>query len=302
MESASIGRSDLEGSRLVYGCMRLTGDGSSAGREQGKRAIHAAADSGYTVFDHADVYGHGDCESLFGEVLRESPGLREQILIQTKCGVRFPEDSLPMRYNLSGDFIQRSVEGSLKRLSVEQVDLYLLHRPDYLMAADDIASAFEGLQSDGKVRHFGVSNFSPSQIEMLQAALDSPLLVNQVEINLHNIDCLADGTLDQCQRLEITPQAWSPLAGYAFPAQDNRFSPEQAERIRAEVESQAESYCVEPWLIPLAWLLRHPAMITPIVGSTRPERIVASVASLDVDYQRADWYRLLEARNGSRVP
>lgn len=302
MEIASIGRSDLAGSRLVYGCMRLTGDGSSAAREQGKRAIHAAIDSGYTVFDHADIYGHGDCESLFGEMLRESPALRDALILQTKCGVRFAEDSLPKRYNVSGEFIQRSVEGSLKRLAAERLDLYLLHRPDYLMTVDEIARTFERLLAEGKVGHFGVSNFSPSQFELLQSALDRPLLVNQVEINLHNIDSLTDGTLDQCQRLGVTPQAWSPLAGYAVAAKVNRFSTEQSERVREEVESQAAAYGVEPWLISLAWLLRHPARITPIVGSTQPRRIEASVASLDIDYQRADWYRLLEARNGVAVP
>ena len=302
METHPIGKSDLSGSRLLYGCMRLVGDGSAEARAAGKRAIHAAVDAGYSVFDHADIYGHGECESLFGEVLKESPALREKMILQTKCGVRFAEDSLPKRYNLSGDFIERSVDGSLKRLAVEQIDVFLLHRPDYLFDAEDVAPAFERLLAAGKVRHFGVSNFSPFQFELLQSVLDAPLVTNQVEINLHTIERFTDGTLDQCQRLGVTPQAWSPLAGYVFPAWGNRFTDEQAARVRVAVEDQAERFGVEPWLIPIAWLLRHPARITPILGSKNAGRIATSVSALDVDYSRSDWYELLEARNGTPVP
>lgn len=297
-----IGRSELAGSRLVYGCMRLTGDGSSDARKQGKRAVHAAIDAGYTVFDHADIYGHGDSERLFGELLAESPGLRDRLLLQTKCGVRFAEDSLPGRYNLSGDHIERSVDASLERLGIEQIDVFLLHRPDYLMDAGDIARALERLRASGKIRQFGVSNFSPSQVELIQSALGKAPIVNQVEINLHTTNCLTDGTLDQCQRLGITPQAWSPLAGFVFPAWHNQFTPEQAERVRSAVENQAERHGVEAWLIPIAWLLRHPAKVSPVIGSTNENRIALAPTAMNIDYSRADWYRLLEARNGAPVP
>jgi predicted oxidoreductase len=264
--------------------------------------VHAAVDANYTLFDHADIYGGGTCETLFGEVLRESPGLRERILIQSKCGIHVPDGDAPQYYDLSPDHILTSVEGSLSRLGIEQLDLFLLHRPDYLMSADEVAGTFETLRSSGKVARFGVSNFSTSQFDLLQSALPDPLLVNQVEINLHNIDALNNGVLDQCQRLSITPQAWCPIAGVAYPAWGNTFTDEDTVRIRAELEIQSEKYNTEDWLIAVAWLLKHPAGISPIIGSTTPDRIRAAVTALDIDYSQEDWYRLLEARNGVSVP
>lgn len=282
-------------SRLAYGCMRIEGDA-------GKRAVRAAVEAGYTLFDHADIYGDGTCETLFGEVLRESPGLRQKVLIQSKCAVRFADDSSPARYDSSREYIISSVNGSLARLGIEQLDLFLLHRPDYLMQADEVAGAVADLKSSGKIAHFGVSNFSVSQIELLQSASDEPVVVNQVEINVHNVDALKNGVLDQCQRLGITPQAWCPVAGVAYPAWGNTFSDEDTARIRAELAIQSEKYNTEDWLIALAWLLRHPAGISPLVGSTTPERITSAMTALNIDYGREDWYRLLEARNGQSVP
>ena len=285
--------SPVQPSRLAYGCMRIAED-----REKGKRAVRAAIDAGYTLFDHADIYGDGHCETLFGEVLRESPGIRDDILIQGKCGVRWN----PSRYDLSRDYIVASVEDSLARLGIENLDLLLLHRPDYLMNATEVADAFESLQASGKVAHFGVSNFSTSQFDLLQSAVAEPLLINQVEINIHNTEALHNGVLDQCQRLQITPQAWCPVAGVAYPAWGNTFSEDDAVRIRAELERQSEKYSEDATIVVLAWLLRHPAKISPIIGSTTPERIVAANTALDIDYRREDWYRLLEARNGKSVP
>lgn len=293
MQTLPIGASGLETARLAYGCMRIAAD-----REQGKRAIHAAVDAGYTLFDHADIYGGGACETLFGEVLRESPGLRGQVLVQGKCGVRWE----PSRYDNSHAHIVRSTEGSLQRLGIEQLDLLLVHRPDLLMDAEEVAGAFASLKASGKVAHFGVSNFSVSQLDLLQSAVAEPLLVNQVEINLHRIDALHDGVLDQCQRRHILPQAWCPLAAVAYPAWGNTLSDDDEARLRTELDRQAACYECEDWIVALAWLLRHPAGIQPIVGSTTPERIVAAVGALDIDYSREDWYRLLEARNGQAVP
>ena len=277
--------------------MRIAGD---PGR--GKRAIHAAIDAGYTVFDHADLYGGGACESLFGDVLRESPGLRDRLLIQSKCGIRTADEQGPQRYDFSRDHILASVDGSLARLGIERLDLLLLHRPDYLMDAGEVAGAFARLKDSGKVAQFGVSNFSTSQFDLLQSAVPEPLRVNQVEINLHNIESLENGVLDQCQRLGVTPQAWCPLAFVAYPAWGNTFSADDETRILNELGAQAGRYGVERWLIALAWLLRHPSGISPIIGSTTPDRIRAAVTALDIDYRREDWYRLLEARNGRSVP
>jgi predicted oxidoreductase len=305
METITLGKSQLESSRLVYGCMRIAGDGSREAEEKGKRAIRAALDAGYTQFDHADVYGGGRCEELFGEVLRESPGLRNKIVVTTKCGIRMagdPSDTSPARYDFSARHITSSVEGSLRRLGVERIDLLLLHRPDYLFRVDEVAVTFEALRASGSVLYFGVSNFLPAQVKLLRSALVDPLLVNQVEINLHNINALTDGTLDQCQRLNITPQAWCPIAGVAYPAWGNTFDKKDERRIRKELDRQCEIYDVEDWIIALAWLLKHPAGISPIIGSTTPARIEAAKQALDLGYSREDWYRLLEARNGAPVP
>ncbi len=285
--------------------MRIAGNGGRDDRNIGKQAILAAIEAGYTLFDHADIYSGGTCEELFGEVLRESPQLREEILIASKCGIRFagdPNGSAPARYDFSQHHIIHSVEGSLSRLGIEQLDLLMLHRPDYLMRADEVAEAFASLKASDKVAHFGVSNFSASQFDLLQSVLPDPLLVNQVEINIHNVDALSNGVLDQCQLKGVTPQAWCPIAGIAYPAWGNTFSAEDEARIRAEVDRQSEKYGAEDWIIALAWLLKHPAMISPIVGSTKPSRIAAATSALDVSYSREDWYRLLEARNGRPVP
>lgn len=305
VESISLGQSSLTVSRLVYGCMRICGDGSSGDLEKGRRAIRAALDAGYTQFDHADIYAGGTSEALFGELLRERPSIRDDIVLIDKCGIRpagSPDVNSPQRYDFSKLHITASVNGSLERLGTEKLDLLLLHRPDYLMRPDEVADAFADLKQSGKVDYFGVSNFSPSQVELLQSAIDTPLLVNQVELNLHNIERLHDGTLDQCLRLKMTPQAWCPVAGIAYTAWGNTFGASDEARLRTEVSRQAQQYDCSETQLALAWILAHPATIAPVVGSTTPSRIAESVAALDVRYSREDWYRLLEARNGAPVP
>jgi len=302
MQKIALNSSNITSSRLIYGCMRISGENTPADREKGKLAIRAALEAGYNHFDHADIYGGGHCESLFGELLtelkQETPTIREQLIITSKAGIRFE----PQRYDFSSDYLTTSVESSLKRLNVEYLDMFLLHRPDYLFNAAQVAETFQQLKASGKVKNFGVSNFSPSQVTLLQSALDEPLLVNQVEINIHNISSFTDGSLDQCQQLGITPIAWCPLGGVAYPAWGNTFSTADEQRIEAELARQADKYNCLPWQLILAWLLKHPANISPIIGSTTPERIVAAKQALDIDYEHADWYRLLEARNGYAQP
>ena len=303
MQSVELGKSGIESSRLIYGCMRMLGDGSADDIARGKAAALAAFDAGYTHFDHADIYSDGQSEQAFGELLREHPGLRRKMLITTKCGIRFADGSgAPKRYDFSGSHIVGSVEGSLERLGIEQIDILLLHRPDYLMDPHEVAEAFSELRASGKVANFGVSNFAPSALSLLQSALDVDLLVNQVEINLHHIEPIEDGTLHYCMENVIAVQAWSPLAGIVNPAWGNTFTPEQEQRIGAEVGRQADDYGVDPSLIALAWVLRHPAEVSPVIGSTSPERIRSAVSALHIPYRREDWYRLLEARNGAEVP
>ncbi len=298
MDTAPIGNSDLHASRLVYGCMRI----AERSRRRGFAAIRAALDAGYTHFDHADIYGGGASETLFGQFLADNPGERERLVITSKCGIRLegdPKERHPKRYDFSAAHIRRSVHGSLRRLNVEHLDLLLLHRPDFLMRADEVAEVFGSLKDAGKVGHFGVSNFSPSQVELLQSRLDDPLRVNQVEINLRNPSALTNGTLDQCQQLGITPQAWSPLAGVVHAA--DALDRDAAARLRSEIRRQSRQYDSAGWIVALAWLLRHPANISPIIGSTSSERISTAKTALELDYRRTDWYRLLEARLGAPV-
>ena len=304
MKTIAIGNSELVSSRLVYGCMRISGDHSPADRDKGKQAIRAAIEAGYTHFDHADIYGDGACETLFAEVLSEMPRLRDKLLITGKCGIRLadqPRPGDPKRYDFSRQYIIDSVDGILCRLGIDSLDLFLLHRPDFLFDAENVAGTFQILQDSGKVRHFGVSNFRPSQVSLLQKFCPMPLLTNQVEINIDNMTAFDDGTLDQCQERSISPMAWCPLGGVAYPAWGNTLSAEQTARVTAELERQANTYRSEPWIVILAWLLKHPAGILPIIGSTRPSRIRAALQSLKLDYTAEDWYRLLEARNGHEV-
>ena len=289
------------GARLVYGCMRLADNGDG----HGFAALEAALSAGYRQFDHADIYARGEAEALFGRFLAANPDLRQDLVIISKCGIRIagkPEPTSPKRYDFSADHIRHSVESSLERLNTDYLDVLLLHRPDYLMDADLVAATFGQLLNDGLVRRFGVSNFSVSQVDLLQSRLDVPLCANQLEINLRNIDALADGTLDLCQARNMTPQAWSPLAGVAHAGWGDALSDEAAERLRRELDRQAKLYVCSDWQLVLAWLLLHPSGIAPVLGSTNAQRIAAAADALVIDYQRDDWYRLLEARTGQPVP
>ncbi len=285
--------------------MRITGDNSVDARRRGKVAVNTAYEAGYNHFDHADIYGGGSCEELFAEAMSDYGIDRGDILITSKCGIRFqgaPQESSPTRYDFSKKYILESVEGSLRRLKTDYLDLLLLHRPDFLFDAEETAEAFQELVDAGKVRNCGVSNFKPSQFSLLQSRCSMPLQVNQIEVNIHNVDAFQDGTLDQCQELGVTPMAWCPIGGVAYPAWGNTFTPDDDARIKAELDIQTAKYGVENWVLMLAWIMRHPSKILPIVGSTTPERILAAKASLDIEYDREDWYRLFEARNGVAVP
>jgi predicted oxidoreductase len=228
MNTFLLGTSSLVSSRLAYGCWRIGGDGAS--EADGRKAIIAAYEAGYTLFDHADIYGRGAGETIFGRVLKKVAGMRPRIIVATKCGIRFAGDPTPeaaFRYDFSAQHILRACDASLKRLGVERIDLYQLHRPDYLMDPAEVAGAFDTLRRAGKVREFGVSNFRPSQVALLQKACPMRLIVNQLEISLANRTCLDDGTLDQCLAEKMTPLAWSPLAGGLLADGAHRLLPSQ---------------------------------------------------------------------------
>jgi predicted oxidoreductase len=300
METVKIGGL-LPSSRLIYGCMRLAGDGSAAAEKRAEAALEAALEAGFTHFDHADIYADGVSEKIFGRFLKKRPGLREKILITGKAGIILPAEGRVGHYDFSRDYLIGAVEASLRRLNCDYLDLFLPHRPDFLMNADDLAGIFAELHESGKVRHFGVSNFSVSQLELLRSRCSQPLLVNQIEVNLHNLSALENGQLDQCQRLKVTPLAWCPLAGVAYPGWGESPGAETAARLEAELERQAVSYGVDRCLIALAFLLKQPSGIVPLIGSLSPERIALAPQALKIDYEREDWYRLLEARRGRPV-
>jgi predicted oxidoreductase len=310
MKTVPLGTSSLSASRLAYGCWRIAdSSGAPAASAPGRAAVLAAVEAGYTLFDHADIYSDGEAEKLFGLVLKEVAGLRERVLIATKCGIRKPGEPKPQspyRYDFSREHILRSCEGSLRRLGIETIDLYRLHRPDYLMDPGDVASAFSQLKRSGKVREFGVSNFRPSQRTALQSACPMRLIVNQVEISLANLACLEDGTLDHCLAGPITPMAWSPLAGGKLADGPRRILPAQesyqTRAIVAALDTFAQARGTSRTVLALAWLLRHPARILPLVGSTNPSRIREAAQADALDLSRDEWYLLLDAARGQRLP
>lgn len=301
MKTQPIGRSHLVSTRLAYGCWRLAGSegGPSLEAADGRYAVETAFDAGYRVFDNADIYGRGECERIFGQALRGMSGAREQIVLATKCGICPPWDGAQQCYDSSTHHIISSVEGSLTRMGVEQIDLLMIHRPDYLGAPAEIAAAFTKLRDQGKVQWFGVSNFKPSQLTALQSACDFPLVVNQVEVSLSALFTLDDGTLDQCLAHQITPMAWSPLAkGALLGAPRN----EKEADLHARLDVLAARHRVGRAEVALAWLLRHPSGMMPIVGSVNPDRIHQSVHADAIELTRDEWYSLLIAARGERLP
>jgi predicted oxidoreductase len=275
----------------------------------GRAAVIAAYEAGYTLFDHADIYCDGEAEKIFGVALKEISGMRERVVIASKCGIRKPNEpqpGAPYRYDFSGDYLIRCCEQSLQRLGVETIDIYQLHRPDYLADFDEVAAAFCQLKQQGKVREFGVSNFRPAQLAALQKACPMPLVVNQIEISLACLGPFEDGTLDQCQAERITPLAWSPLAGGLLADGAKRILPAQqayrTDKIVAALDSLAAAKGVSRMVVALAWLLKHPSGIVPIVGSTNPARIREALKAADLELTREEWYRLLEAARGERLP
>jgi predicted oxidoreductase len=313
MQKVPLGDSKLKSSRLAYGCWRVARTGDiQQDLKTTREAVMAALESGYTLFDHADIYCHGRAESAFGEVLRESPKLRKKMIIATKCGIRFADEppGAPQRYDFTAEHIIRSCDQSLQRLHIEQIDLYQLHRPDYLMDVTEVAMAFASLHKSDKVREFGVSNFRPSQLSLLQRVLQQKLqkniVTNQVEISLTQLAAFDDGTLDQCQAMNITPIAWSPLGGGLLADGASELLPAQQGYKPAAILKTVDEIAAERGTsrttIAIAWLLKHPTTIIPIVGSTNPERIRAAAAGAEIELTREEWYRLLIAARGEPLP
>ncbi|MDD4797007.1 MAG: aldo/keto reductase [Eubacteriales bacterium] len=304
MDTLLIGGA-LPASRLALGCMRI----DTLDMRQLARLVHAALDAGITYFDHADIYGAGRCELLFGQLLREEPSLRHQMLLQSKCGIR---DGY---YDFSKEHIIRAAEGSLRRLGVDTLDALLLHRPDALMEPDEVAEAFNHLEREGKVRVFGVSNQNPGQMTLLQSAVQQRLAINQLQLSVAHAGMIdaglrvnmegplsADhdgGVLDYCRLHDVVIQPWSPFQYGFFDGVflgDRKFT-----RLNRVLDNLAETYDVTAGAVALAWLLRHPARMQPILGSTSPERVTQLCAAADITLSRREWYEIYLAP-GKKLP
>lgn len=324
MKTYRIERAGLEVSRIAYGCMQLSTAWddqplSAAERTRTQAMVEAALANGINLFDHADIYARGKGERLFGELLNRRSSLRQQIILQSKCGIRLagdPRTGSPQRYDFSHDYLLGAVDGILRRLGTDRLDVLLLHRPDPLVQPEEVARAFDTLRRSGKVRHFGVSNHSASQIALLQRALDVPLVVNQVELSLLHHALVSDGllanqqgaacmgaatTLDYCRQHDIRIQAWSPLAGGRL---GRPLQQVEAPLLAAAhcLQRIAAEHGVSTEAVMLAWLLRHPAGIQPVLGTTSPSRLADSCQADALELSREHWYELLQASRGAPVP
>ena len=314
MRTTTLGVSHLACSRLAYGCWRVAGTWNPAevtaeSRAAGRTAIRTAYEAGYTLFDNADIYCRGEAERLLGEVLKDIPGMREQVIVATKGGIRpagQPLPDSPSRWDFSAEYLVAACEASLRRLGLETIDLYLLHRPDFLADPEEIARAFSQLKQAGKVRFFGVSNCRPTLVTALQAVCPMPLVAHQVEISLAKLDAFTDGTLDQCLIEHLLPMAWSPLASGLIGAGAKQLLNAQKayrpELFLPVLEGIAAARGVSRVVVAFAWLLKHPSQIQPIVGSTDPARIREATQACELELTREEWYRLLVAARGEPLP
>ena len=325
MNMMPLERRNISDSRLALGCMGFGGawDSSPITDEhvlEAERALDAALEAGITFFDHADIYTRGKAEKVFGQILRSKPNLRDRIVLQSKCGIRFAEDSVPGRYDFSKNHILASVDQILQRLGTDRLDILLLHRPDPLLEPEAVSEAFLALKRSGKVLHFGVSNMNQHQMKLLEAYMDEPLIVNQLEMSLHKLDWVnsgvhinqkagssvqfPEGLIEHCMVSDVQIQAWSPLAKGIYSGNDSLLKTEADIKTKALVEQMAAEKQVSTEAIVLGWMMRHPAKIQPVVGTTNPERILncADAARIAENMTREEWYSLYISSRGSILP
>ena len=296
---------DINASRIAIGCMRI----ADKTPEEANKFINTALENGYNFFDNADIYGGGMCETVLGQGMKLEKGLRERMFIQSKCGIR------QGMYDFSKEHIISSVEGILKRLQIDYLDTLVLHRPDALVEPEEVAEAFEQLESQGKVRYFGVSNHNPYQIELLQKYCSQKILVNQLQfsiassgmvdaglnVNMENNEGINrdGGVLDYCRLKDITIQPWSPFQygffGGVFLGSDKY--PE----LNKVINKMSEKYGITDSAVAIAWILRHPAKMQPIIGTTNVERIKDISKAADIEMSREDWYEIYRA-SGKKLP
>ncbi len=297
MYKIELGKSGLLVPTVAVGCMRI----ADMNEKEASAFVETALTNGANFFDHADIYGGGRSETVFGKAV--SSLNREDIIIQTKCGIR------QGRFDFSYEHITESVNGSLKRLGTDYIDVLLLHRPDALCEPEEVARAFDELKASGKVRHFGVSNQNPYQIQLLQASLDMPLCVNQLQfsvmhapmiqsginVNMYNNSAVNrdGGVLDFCRLNKITIQPWSPMQYGFFEGcfVDNEKFPE----LNKKLEEIGERYGVSKTAVSFAWILRHPAKMQPITGTTNLTRLTDCIKASEITLTREEWYEIYRA-------
>ncbi|HEV7813020.1 MAG TPA: aldo/keto reductase [Leifsonia sp.] len=309
MKTMTLTNTDLEVSNIILGLMRI----SPLSDDEIRALVGAAGDSGINFFDHADVYGeetHG-CERRFGDAIAFSPAEREQVVVQSKVGLR------KGFWDFSKEHILASVDESLAALKLDYLDILLLHRPDALVEPDDVAEAFDALYSAGKVRNFGVSNHMPGQIELLKKSVTQPLIVNQVQLSITHAPLIAQGVaanmagldqsidrdngiLDYCRLHDITLQAWSPFQKGFF---DGTFlgDTEKYADLNEAIDQLAAAYDVPTAAIAVAWITRHPANMQVVLGTTKVDRVRESAAGSEIPLTREEWYRLFTAA-GYKLP
>ncbi|MDO4243331.1 MAG: aldo/keto reductase [Actinomyces sp.] len=301
MRMIPLGGSTLSAPSVILGLMRI----ADMGDAEIRTLVGTALDAGITMFDHADIYGRDHlCEERFGSALGWGAGEREQVIVQTKCGIRFGW------FDFSCEHILSSVDQSLAALRTDYIDVLLLHRPDALVEPEEVAKAFDALSASGKVRHFGVSNHTRGQLELLHSVVDQPLVANQLQLSVTHADMIAegvalnmrhdqsvvrtDGILDYCRLTGTTVQAWSPFQNGdgtgPFLGDTTRFG-----ELNAVIDRLAAEYSVAPEAIATAWITRHPADIQVVLGTTRPERVRAAAAGAGLRLGREQWYEVFRA-------
>lgn len=278
-----------EFSRIIAGAWRW----HTVSQETVERLINTSLDEGITTFDHADIYGDHCNEEIFGNIIRKQSSLRDKMQLVSKCGIKFKSAKRPVtlvkHYDTSKEHIIWSTENSLKMLDTDRLDLLLIHRPDPLLNPTEVAEAFTQLKEQGKVLHFGVSNFTPGQFRMLQHYLDFPLVTNQIEISLSRVVSFFNGDLDVLQEHEASAMAWSPLGGGNLMIGDREWF------------GKAAKYNASYAQLSLAWLMKH-AAIFPVIGTTKPDRIIEAAKSIEIDLERQDWFEMLQWVQGEEVP
>jgi predicted oxidoreductase len=301
MRKIRLGTSTLEVPVIAVGCMRMKG----LEKKEAERFIRTALEEGANFFDHADIYGGGACEEIFADAIGMNDDVREKLILQSKCGIRKEQGS----FDFSKEYILQSVEGILKRLQTDYLDVLVLHRPDTLVEPEEVAEAFELLESSGKVRHFGVSNQNPMQIQLLQKSVKQPIVVNQLQLSITNSTMISSGinvnmendaavnrdgyVLDFCRLNDITIQPWSPFQYGWF--QGTFLGNEKFPELNQRIDEIAAKYGVTNTTIAIAWLLRHPARMQPVTGTMNLERLKDCCKAADVHLTRQEWYAIYRA-------